>query len=285
MVTAVLAAGPTHRELLGRLDREPVPQQPSRATRAVRTLAVMSANAVSIAHRTEAELGGAGSVLVRQRRDHARLSELAARVRMTSGQEQDELLTQLCRLVFPHAFAEEAVLWPALRRVRPDVEERTLEVEQEHQEINEVWSAVERSHHSDPGREELLERALALLDQDVRDEEDELLPHLREALDDRQLQRLGLTWELVRRTAPTRAHPVVSRRPPGNVLSALPLAAVDRSRDGLDRVARSAPTPVSAASRGASRALGALAGSIEHLPPFRHGEDPSTHSGRTDVER
>ncbi|CAA9474159.1 MAG: hypothetical protein AVDCRST_MAG85-172, partial [uncultured Solirubrobacteraceae bacterium] len=160
----------------------------------------------------------------------------------------------------------------------------SLDIEQEHQEINEVYAAVERSRRGDPGREELIERAIALLDADVREEEDELLPRLRAALDDEQLQRLGMTWEIVRRTSPTRAHPVVSRRPPGQTLSALPLTVLDRSRDNLDRLARRAPQPLATASTVASRALGAVAGAVEHLPPFPRGEHPSTHTPRTDVE-
>jgi len=239
----------------------------------------------SIAGRSVEALGGPGSILVRQRRDHERLHDLVGRIRAASGDEQDELLTRLCRLVFPHAFAEEAVLFPAARRVLPEGDPLSLDVEQEHQEINEVYAAVERSRHDDPGREELLERAFALLDVDVREEEDELLPRLREALDDRELQRLGRVWELVRRTSPTRAHPVVSRRPPGQALSALPLTVLDRSRDGLDRVARAAPEPLASGARAASRGLGAVAGAVEHLPPFPRGEDPSTHTPRTGVER
>lgn len=189
------------------------------------------------------------------------------------------------RLAFPHAFAEEAVLWPAIRRAVPAAEPQTLEVEQEHQEINEVLGALDRSRRGDPGRAELIERALDLLDQDVRDEEDELLPRLQEAVDARELRRLGLVWEIVRRTAPTRPHPVVARRPPGNVLSALPLSAIDRTRDALERLDRAAPGPVGSGSRAVSNALAAVAGAIEHLPGVRHGEDPSTHSGRTSVER
>ncbi|MCW2763210.1 MAG: hypothetical protein JWR85_3411 [Marmoricola sp.] len=234
-----------------------------------------------IAIQTEEQLGGSWSVLVRQRRDHERLNELLRQVRATSGEEQDAVLTRMCRLVFPHAFAEEAVLWPAIRRVLPDAEAMTLEVEQEHQEINEIIAAVERSSHHDPGREQLLERALELLDRDVRDEEDELLPRLQQAVSPAELQRLGRQWELVRRTAPTRAHPVVARRPPGNVLAALPLSLVDRSRDHLDDLSRRAPAPLASASRAASRALGGVAGAIEHIPPLTKGEDPSTHSGRT----
>ena len=231
----------------------------------------------SIAGQSAEALGGPGSIIVRQRRDHERLRELMARVRATEGAAQDEALTELCRLVFPHAFAEEAVLFPAARKVLPAGEALSLDIEQEHQEINEVYAAVERSRHGDPGRDALLERAFALLDADVREEEDELLPRLRAALDDHDLRRLGRSWELVRRTAPTRAHPVVSRRPPGQTLSALPLTVLDRSRDQLDRLARRAPEPVASGSRAASRTLGAVASGVERLPLFTRGEDPSTH--------
>jgi hypothetical protein len=186
--------------------------------------------------------------------------------------------------VFPHAFAEEAVLFPIARKRLHAGEVLSLEIEQEHQEINEVYAAVERSRRGDPGRDALIERALALLDADVREEEDELLPRLRAVMDDAELRRLGWTWELVRRVAPTRAHPVVSRRPPGQTLSALPLTVLDRCRDALDRVARRAPAPVATAGSAASQALGMVAGVVERLPPFLHGEDPSTHTPHTGAE-
>ena len=119
----------------------------------------------SIAYQSIEELGGAGSVLVRQRRDHERLDELLRRVRAPAETEQDEALMRICRLVFPHAFAEEAVLWPALRRALPDGEEVTVHVEREHQEINEVVAALDRSRHHDRGRPELIERAIVMLRQ------------------------------------------------------------------------------------------------------------------------
>lgn len=238
----------------------------------------------SIADQSVEDLGGPRSVFALQRQDHAYLNELLDRIGSTSGDEQDETVTEMCRLVFPHAFAEEAVLWPALRRALPDGEELTLEVEREHQEINELIAAVDRSRRGDEGREQLIERAIALLREDVRDEEDELFPRLQAALDERDLRRLGVAWTVVRKIAPTRAHPTVARRPPGNVLSSLPLSAIDRSRDALDRRARRSSGPGADRARAASRALASLAGTVERLPPMRRGEDPSTRPGRTDVE-
>ncbi len=55
------------------------------------------------------------------------------------------------------------------------------------------------------------------------------------------------------RTAPTRPHPVVARRPPGKVVAALPLSVLDRTR-----------------------VLAAAAGALEHVPPLTTGERSST---------
>lgn len=240
---------------------------------------------MSIAQQSVAELGGAASVLVRQRRDHAELELLLQRLRTAGGPEQDELLTRTARLVFPHAYAEEVVLFPAMRAALPDADELTLQVEQEHQEINALFSALERTPHDDPARPGLLDRIAGLLREDARDEEDVLLPRLQAVLDPVELRRLGRRWELVRRTAPTRPHAGVSRRPPGNVLSGLPLAAVDRLRDRLDRTARRSPGRLGSASLTASRGLARVAGAVEHLPVLRTGERPSTRAGRTEAGR
>jgi hypothetical protein len=81
-----------------------------------------------------------------------------------------------------------------------------------------------------------MESTFALLDDDVRTEGDVLLPRLQQRLDPLPLRLLGVLWELVRRISPTRPHPVVSRRPPSQALSALPLTVLDRGRDNLQRL-------------------------------------------------
>jgi len=186
------------------------------------------------------------------------------------------VLTRINRLVFPHAFAEEAVLWPTIRRLLPDGEELTTQVEQEHQEVNELVVKLEKTDDVSD-RVPLLDRLVEVLREDVRDEEDVLLPRLQEKLDRRALVQLGLTWEAVRRTAPTRPHPVVARRPPGNTLSALPLSVIDRTRDLVDRAARRSEPQVRERLEATSRVLARVAGAVEQLPPMKSGEHPSTH--------
>jgi hemerythrin superfamily protein len=187
----------------------------------------------SLAEQTTEELGGPLSVLVRQKKDHVILDGLLERVTATSGEDQQEVLHRICRLVFSHAFAEEAVLWPALRRLTADGEQLTARVEAEHQAITQLVAKLEKARLDDPDRTELIDRTIQVLRQDVRDEEDQLLPRLQESVSITKLRRLGLAWEPVRRLAPTRAHPIVSRRPPGNVLAAVPLSVIDRSRDAI----------------------------------------------------
>ncbi|HEX8413899.1 MAG TPA: hypothetical protein VF637_08440 [Sphingomicrobium sp.] len=56
-----------------------------------------------------------------------------------------------------------------------------------------------------PERQRLLNRVVELLREDVRDEEDLLLPRLQMKLGVGQLRTVGVAWEAVRWIAPTRA--------------------------------------------------------------------------------
>ena len=230
----------------------------------------------SIADQTVEELGGAGSVLVHQRQDHQELDRLLGELNAAIGPAQDRVLRRIYRLVFSHAFAEETVLWPVVRRTLPDGEVLTLRVEEEHQEVNELVAGLEVLRHEDLRHGERLGRLVEVLREDVRDEEDVLLPRLQEKVDATELRRLGLQWELVRRVSPTRAHPTVSRRPPGNALAALPLSLLDRFRDVLDAAADRAPGPVASAANGVSRGTAGITGVVERLSFSRCGERAST---------
>ncbi len=233
----------------------------------------------TIADQTVGELGGRISVLSRQRADHEKLDDLLGRLEEASHQDQLPLLLELYRLVFPHAFAEEAVLWPLMRRVLADGQDLTVQVEQEHQEVNEIVTRLETLELGSGERQAALDRLADVLREDVRDEEDELFPRLQAHVSVGRLRSLGVAWEIVRRIAPTRAHPIVARRPPGNVIAALPLSILDRSRDRLDAWRLAGPSWAEAGLRATTVTLTRAAHALEHLGPLRQGEDPSTAVG------
>jgi hypothetical protein len=240
---------------------------------------IASSTPRSIAKQTEDELGGSSSVLSRQRRDHIKLDHLLNRLGETPASGHGSILLEICRLVFPHAYAEETVLWPVIRRVLPDGHDLTLRVELEHQEINELTARLETLEPGSDDYHELLDRIVNLLRQDVRDEEDELLAGLQVKLTQAQLRRLGVAWEAVRRISPTRPHAIVSRRPPGNLLSALPLTFIDRGRDWLDRFLAEGAGGAEQPIKALSSALKTTGHAVERLPGLRWGEDPATRRG------
>jgi hemerythrin superfamily protein len=230
----------------------------------------------SIADQTDDELGGPGSVLVRQRNDHIELDRLLHELDGATGSAQEEVLNRIDRLVFSHAFAEETVIWPVVRRVLPDGDALTLQIEEEHQEVNELVTALESDGLDHPERPARLRRLVEVLREDVRDEEDVLFPRLQEKLSPAELRALGRRWEVVRRISPTRPHPTVSRRPPGNALSGLPLSLIDRTRDVVDAGVRRAPDRFVPAGRALSEGLAGLAGLVERVPLSRKGDEPPT---------
>jgi hemerythrin superfamily protein len=226
----------------------------------------------SIAEQTVEELGGLGSVLVRQRDDHRELDRLLHELDTTTGPAQDTVLRRINRLVFSHAFAEETVLWPLLRKVLPDGEALTLRVEEEHQQVNELVAELDRIDAHDPRRPELLGRLARVLREDVRDEEDVLFPGLQGQLDAQELRRLGRQWAVARRISPTPhtpPSPVAHRatRSPACRCRCSTVPATFSTAASTER-----PRPLTPPGRAASRGVAALAGVIERVPGFRSGE-------------
>ncbi|HEX8450394.1 MAG TPA: hemerythrin domain-containing protein [Allosphingosinicella sp.] len=232
----------------------------------------------SISAQDPYQLGGRGSVLARQKRDHVDLDRLLRRLEEVPAEEVDAALLKIYRLVFRHAFAEEAVLWPVVRRLLPDGEALTLRVELEHQQVNALVTELERLEPGSPAHRRSLERLVELLREDVRDEEDALLPRLQEKLSPAKLRLLGAAWEVVRAIAPTRAHPIVSRRPPGNVLAAAPLALLDRLRDLLDARLQQGANGGMPGLRKLSFALQDVSHAVERLPGMMLGESSATRA-------
>jgi hypothetical protein len=68
----------------------------------------------------------------------------------------------------------------------------------------------------------------------------------------------------------------VSRRPPGNALSGLPLSLLDRTRDLVDAGVQRAPERMAPAGEAVSRGLAKVAGLVERVPLARTGDRPPT---------
>ena len=174
------------------------------------------------------------NIVTLQRKDHARMEQLLRSYESHSA-DRFRLYAQIVQLVTTHAFAEETVLFPAARRLLPQSDSLTQDIEAKHQQVNELMIEMHALEPGEPGFEERAARLFGLLRADAREEEDVLLTALVAATDERHLQSIGATWAAARLTAPNRPHPRVSRRPPGNMLAGLPLALIDRARRLFER--------------------------------------------------
>ncbi|NIZ92613.1 hemerythrin domain-containing protein, partial [Kineococcus rubinsiae] len=192
---------------------------------------------VSVAEQSEEQRGGRRSILSRQSHDHADLDALmhAYDAEPDAG-KRGEIVAELAERALRHAFAEETVLFPAYRRHLPDDADLTAHIEGDHQQINEMLEQLQTADPQAPDYDALVREAFAVIRHDAHDEEDELLPRLQQVASPAQLRAIGTAWEASRRTSPTRPHPRIPRRPPGNALAGIPLAVSDRVKDGVDHV-------------------------------------------------
>ncbi|WP_432485369.1 hemerythrin domain-containing protein [Kineococcus esterisolvens] len=208
----------------------------------------------SVADQSEDERGGPGSILSRQSRDHADLDALMrAYDAEPDADARGRVVAELAERALRHAFAEETVLFPAYRQHLPEQgEELTAHIEGDHQQVNDLLEELQDADPRSPDYDALVRRAFEVIRHDAHDEEDDLLPRLQQVASAEELRAIGAAWEVQRRTAPTRPHPRVPRRPPGNALAAVPLAVTDRVQDAAEHLA---------GARGARRAAaaGALA--------------------------
>ena len=218
----------------------------------------MSGTYPSVAEQSEFERGGERSILSRQSADHSDLQDLmVAHEQERDSARRGELLAELADRALRHAFAEETVLFPAYRRhLAASGDVVSAHIESEHQAVNDSLQRLQDIDPADPEYTGLVSSTFQLIRDDARNEEDVLLPQLQQVLDAKGLRRLGDAWEAARRTSPTRPHPKISRRPPGNVLAGPFLAVSDRAKDagdsagGIRRLVRSASVGIVAGVAG-----------------------------------
>ncbi|MHC3475372.1 hemerythrin domain-containing protein [Streptomyces sp. 7R007] len=164
------------------------------------------------------------------------------RVPQANARAQRRLTRRLVGLQSAHEFAEEVVLWPAVRRRCPDGDVLlAAALEQERQ----IKRTLNELAHVSPGSQEFTQclHTLAGLDRThFTHEQNQIWPRLEDRLSARDAARLARQWRAVRRRAPTRPHPHLPARPAVLKTAGLVVAVADSIRDGLSgRQGREAP--------------------------------------------
>ena len=171
---------------------------------------------------------------------HQRIQDVIGRTMTATGREKRELFEGLVRLMAVHEVAEEELVHPLARRElgsqRQVVEERVDEERQLKRSLADLYDLGTDHAEFNEGLGRLRDAARAHADHEERDE----LPHVRQALATKNLQRLAsIVLGVERDAAPTRPHPNVPTSAAVNLLVGPPLSVFDRVRDAMRNVRQS----------------------------------------------
>jgi hemerythrin superfamily protein len=166
--------------------------------------------------------------------DHRTVEQLFKRFEKTSDRatvERRRIVDEIIRELSIHAEIEETIFYPAVRESVPPSEDTVLESLEEHHVVKWVLSELDGM----PADAERFEAKVSVLMENVRhhvkEEESDLFPKVRRALTRRALEDMGEAMARAKTIAPTRPHPRSPDTPPGNIVSGVVAAALDRARD------------------------------------------------------
>lgn len=171
---------------------------------------------------------------------HQRIQDVIGKTLAATGHEKRELFEGLVRLMAVHEVAEEELVHPLARRElgsqRRVVDDRLHEERQLKRSLADLYD-LGTDHPEFNGRLAALRDAARVhAEHEERDE----LPHVRQALATKNLQRLAsVVLGVERDAAPTRPHPNVPTSAAATMLIGPPLSVFDRVRDAMRNLRQS----------------------------------------------
>jgi hemerythrin superfamily protein len=145
-------------------------------------------------------------------RDHRTMEALFERVMAGDG-DRAALIDEISAMLTAHARAEELEVYPAIRRADPSEEPEVAHAYDEHHEAEHLLRSA-RNLVASPHFEEAFTAFVAAVSHHVEEEEQEILPALREAVDEALLRKLGEAFQRERDAILAELTPTAIRRPP-----------------------------------------------------------------------
>lgn len=167
--------------------------------------------------------------------DHQEVEELFANIEeMPSGDSRrKQYANQVTMELVRHSVAEEAYLYPAVRKHVPGGGELADRELADHAAAELTMKDLESCEADDPQFDMLIAQLMTQIRTHFTDEESKLFPLLREACSAEMLNDLGDKVRQAKKSAPTRPHPTAPDKPPADKLLAPAVGLVDRMRDAL----------------------------------------------------
>ena len=180
-------------------------------------------------------MGHGGNVIDELVTDHREVEELFGRIEALPPGHKDRktFADQATMELVRHSVAEEAYLYPAVRRHIPGGDALADKELQDHARAEQIMKDLEGCDAGDADFDRLVGLLMSEIREHVADEEENLFPRLRAACPADALDDLGDKIRTAKKTAPTPPHPSAPDKPPAIKLLAPGTGLVDRLRDAL----------------------------------------------------
>jgi hemerythrin superfamily protein len=166
--------------------------------------------------------------------DHRMVEQLFRDYRAAASDAQRRgVVAIIVRELSKHAALEELMVYPLARKVLPNGDKEIDEHLTEHLSVKKTLAALDQLSEGDERTGELMAELQKEIEHHVAEEESQLMPQMREAVDQEALDELGQALDVAKQTAPTRPHPQAPDTAPGLTLAGPVAAIYDRLRDRL----------------------------------------------------
>ena len=165
--------------------------------------------------------------------DHRNVEALFREFATADEQERRPIAETIVRELSIHAAIEETVLYPAVREDVPEGDPLVDHSLDEHHEIKEALARVDdimdKSHTKEFAAK--MSRLQEVVDHHVAEEEEKILPAIREALTKTRLNEIGTAMNKKKDVAPTRPHPNAPDEGLAADITGMAAGVIDRARD------------------------------------------------------
>ncbi len=142
--------------------------------------------------------------------DHDKVKEMFAKYdtlgdRAVAGKQ--DLAGRICRELTVHAHIEEQVFYPRVREAGRTIKDEVLEGLEEHHLIKHAVAELEPMTADNERYDAKVEVLKELVEHHVDEEESDMFPRVRKAIDAKQLEELATAMEAARASAPAHSDP------------------------------------------------------------------------------
>ena len=164
--------------------------------------------------------------------DHREVEALFDRFeKETRDDEKTKIVHAVIHELAVHGEIEELLFYPRVRTAVSEGNSLADEAVHEHKEIKKTLNSLDKMTAKDAGFDQMMKELMEEVRHHVEEEEREMFPQIRDAMDAKQLVQLAGSLEAAKRFVPTRPHPSAPTGPVGKLVTSPPVYLVDRIRD------------------------------------------------------